>query len=68
MNIFDKIRNFCRPFRIVLGLVLIATGFLLSNPWFYLGVIPLILGIIGFKTECNISKKCTPKYDNKKGN
>ena len=68
MNIFDKIRSFCRPFRIVLGLVLIATGFLLSNPWFYLGVIPLILGIIGFCPVCIISKKCTPKYDNKKGN
>ena len=61
MNIFDKIRNFCRPFRIVLGLVLIATGFILSNPWFYLGVIPLILGIIGFCPVCIISKKCTPK-------
>ena len=61
MNIFDKIRNFCRPFRIVLGLVLIATGFILSNPWFYLGVIPLIAGIADFCPLCIITKKCTPK-------
>ena len=61
MNIFDKIRAFCRPFRIVLGLVLIAIGFLISNPWFYLGVIPLIAGLADFCPVCLISKKCTPK-------
>ena len=27
MNAFDKIRKFCRPFRIVMGLALIAAGF-----------------------------------------
>ena len=61
MNKFDKFRNFCRPFRIVLGLVLIAVGFLMSNPWFYLGVIPLIAGLVDFCPVCIISKKCTPK-------
>ena len=61
MNTFDKIRSFCRPFRIVLGLVLIAVGFLMSNPWFYLGVIPLIAGLVDFCPVCIISKKCTPK-------
>lgn len=61
MNIFDKIRAFCRPFRIVIGLVLIAIGFYLSNPWFYLGVIPLIAGLVDFCPVCIISKKCTPK-------
>ena len=61
MNIFDKIRSFCRPFRIVIGLVLIVIGFLLSNPWFYLGVIPLIVGLLDFCPLCVVSKKCSIK-------
>ena len=61
MNIFDKIRTFCKPFRIVIGLVLIAIGFFIDNAWFYLGVIPLIAGLIDFCPVCIISKKCTPK-------
>jgi hypothetical protein len=61
MNTFDKIRRFCRPFRIVLGLVLIAVGFLISNPWFYLGIIPLIAGILDFCPLCVITKKCSIK-------
>jgi hypothetical protein len=61
MNTFDKIRSFCRPFRIIVGLVLIAIGFLLSNPWFYLGVIPLIVGLLDFCPLCIISKKCSIK-------
>lgn len=61
MNIFDKIRAFCRPFRIVIGLVLIAVGFYTGNAWFYLGVIPLIAGLTSFCPLCMISKKCTVK-------
>ena len=61
MNIFDKIRNFCRPFRIVIGTVLIAIGFFIENPWFYLGIIPLIDGLADFCPVCIFSKKCTPK-------
>jgi hypothetical protein len=61
MNTFDKIRSFCRPFRIIIGLILIAIGFLLSNPWFYLGVIPLIIGLLDFCPLCIISKKCSIK-------
>lgn len=61
MNVFDKIRSFCRPFRIVIGLVLIAIGFFMDNAWFYLGVIPLIVGLADFCPVCIISKKCTPK-------
>lgn len=61
MNTFDKIRSFCRPFRIVVGLVLIAVGFIIDNPWFYLGVIPLAAGLADFCPICIFSKKCTPK-------
>ena len=61
MNIFDKIRAFCRPFRILIGLILIAVGFFSDNYWFYLGVIPLIVGLMDFCPVCIVSKKCTPK-------
>ena len=58
MNIFEKMRAFCRPFRIVLGIVLIAIGFFTGNVWFYLGVLPLIAGLANFCPACIISKKC----------
>lgn len=58
---FDKIRKFCRPFRIVLGLVLISIGFIFENPWFYLGIIPLIVGVMDFCPLCTITKKCSLK-------
>ena len=61
MNKFDKIRSFCRPFRILVGLILIIIGFLISNPWFYLGIIPLVAGLADFCPVCIFSKKCTPK-------
>lgn len=61
MNKFDKIRAFCRPFRVVLGIVLIAVGIFTGIAWFYLGVIPLIAGLTDFCPVCIISKKCTPR-------
>jgi len=50
----------------MIGLVLIAIGYLLGDgtlswSWWYLGVIPLVAGIIDFCPICIISKKCTPK-------
>jgi len=54
----NKIRKICRPVRIVLGLVLIATGFITGNGWFFLGVVPLIAGIANFCPLCIITKKC----------
>ena len=58
-NTFDKIRLFCRKFRIILGVVLIVVGFFISNPWFYLGILPLVAGIINFCPLCLVTKKCT---------
>jgi len=55
---YNKIRSFCRKFRIALGAVLIACGVIFSNAWFFLGVIPLIAGIANFCPLCIISKKC----------
>ena len=62
MNTFDKIRKFCRTFRIIIGLVFIGVGFYTGIAWFYLGVIPLIAGLVDFCPICIISKKCTPKH------
>jgi len=59
MNKYDKIKKTCRVIRLVLGVALIGTGIYLSNPWFYLGVIPLIAGLTNFCPLCIISKKCT---------
>lgn len=61
MNTFDKIRAFCRPFRIVLGIVLILIGYFTGIVWFYLGIIPLVVGLADFCPLCIITKKCTPK-------
>jgi len=60
---YNKVRKFCRVFRIILGLVLIAVGVINYGAfsgagWFFLGVIPLIAGIVNFCPLCIISKKC----------
>jgi len=64
MNIYDKIRGFCRSFRIILGLAVLFIGFLMGDGslnlgiW-YLGLLPLIAGIVNFCPICLITKKCT---------
>ena len=54
-----KMAKFCRPFRIVLGLVLIGIGFYTGIKWFYLGILPLVAGIIGFCPACALTGQCT---------
>jgi len=54
----NKIRKFCRVFRILVGVALIAAGFITGIYWFYLGVIPLIAGLTNFCPLCMITKKC----------
>ncbi len=54
----NKIRKFCRSFRIVLGLALIGYGIYSGNKWFYLGIIPLIVGLVNFCPLCIITKQC----------
>ena len=61
MNFFEKMRKVCRPFRIVIGLILIGVGFFTGNAWFYLGVIPLLTGLTNFCPACILSKKCDLK-------
>ena len=57
MNVM-KIRKICRPLRIVLGTGLMGYGVYSGNVWFYLGVIPLIAGIVNFCPLCKITKQC----------
>jgi len=54
-----KLSKICRPIRIVVGLTLIGAGVYTGIKWFYLGVIPLIAGIIGFCPACAITGQCT---------
>ena len=54
----QKIRKFCRVFRIIMGLALIGAGVATGIVWFYLGVIPLIAGIVDFCPLCIITGKC----------
>ena len=54
----NKFRAICRPIRIVVGLALIITGFVTGINWFYLGIIPLIAGLVNFCPACIITKKC----------
>jgi hypothetical protein len=66
MNIYEKIRNFCRTFRILLGSAVLVIGFLLGDGslnlgWWYLGFLPLIAGLVNFCPICIISKKCDIK-------
>ncbi len=63
MNIFEKIRSFCKPFRIILGSAVLVIGYLLGDGgldlgWWYLGLLPLIAGLVNFCPACIISKKC----------
>lgn len=58
-----KIRGFCRVFRILIGLALIGAGIYTGIVWFYLGIIPLIAGIVNFCPLCIITKKCDPFKD-----
>lgn len=55
---YNKIRKFCRVFRIVIGLALIGAGIATGILWFYLGIIPLIAGLTNFCPLCIITKKC----------
>ncbi|MFY9142716.1 YgaP family membrane protein [Sulfuricurvum sp.] len=57
MNV-NMIRKVCRPFRIVLGLALISYGVYSGNAWFYLGVVPLIAGLVNFCPLCKITGQC----------
>ncbi len=54
----EKIRKFCRIFRIFLGIILISAGMTTGIGWFYLGVLPLAAGIANFCPLCAISGKC----------
>jgi len=53
-----KVKTFCRTFRIALGAGLIGYGVYSGNAWFYLGVIPLVAGLVNFCPLCKITGQC----------
>ena len=57
MNL-NKMRSVCRPIRILVGSALIGYGLYSGNALFYLGIIPLIAGLVNFCPACIITKKC----------
>jgi len=60
---YNKIRKFCRVFRIIIGIALIITGFVTGIVWFYLGILPLVAGLTNFCPLCIFSKKCDLPQD-----
>lgn len=58
------LEKICRPGRIIVGLVLIGLGFYTGNDWFLLGLIPLAVGILGWRPFCKFSGKCSFKDTN----
>lgn len=66
MNGYDKFRNFCRKFRILVGVTALVIGFLIGDGslnlgWWYLGLLPLIAGLVDFCPTCIISKNVHQK-------
>jgi len=55
---FPKIRKICRIVRIIMGTALIIAGVITEINWFYLGILPLLAGIVNFCPLCLITKKC----------
>jgi hypothetical protein len=60
---FNKIRSFCRVFRIIIGIILMLIGYITGIVWFYLGILPLIAGIVNFCPLCKFSGKCDLPQD-----
>jgi len=53
-----KMRKFCSPFRIVLGLALILGAVVTGWKILYIGIIPLIAGITNFCPACHFTGQC----------
>lgn len=59
MNKFDTLKKICKPVRMTVGASLIFVGAVTGNPWFYLGLIPFIVGSMDICPACMITKKCS---------
>ena len=57
MNL-NKIRSFCRVFRVAVGAGLVGYAMGSGNYWFYLGVLPLFVGVCDICPVCMFTKKC----------
>lgn len=64
MYVLDKISSLSRRSRIIIGVVSIAIGYILSDAtlswsWWYLGVLPLIIGLTNYCPLCSLTNKCS---------
>jgi hypothetical protein len=55
---FSKFKSICRVVRILVGLALIVAGVVTGIYWFYLGVLPLLVGVVNVCPLCQITGKC----------
>ena len=58
LNKFDKIKRFCRPIRMVVGMGLITAGMATGIVYFYLGLVPFFMGMANICPLCIVTKKC----------
>ena len=49
--------------RIGLGVALLLWGLVTWNPWFLLGIIPLLVGVLDMCPICMFTKNCKVKKD-----
>lgn len=54
--------NYKFKIKIVIGLILIVLGIFTNIYWFYLGVIPLVVGITKFCPACYFLNRCSIKF------
>ena len=64
MNILDKIQQVPRTYRIIIGLIAIAIGYFSNDgaliwSWWYLGILPLIIGLTNYCPLCALTNKCS---------
>ena len=65
---FNKIRKTCKPVRIAIGIALIITAIVTGIHFFYLGVIPLIAGLVDFCPLCIVTQQCDLPQNGEKKN
>ena len=55
---FTTIRKLCSNVRLLVGLILIGIGVYTGIYWFYLGILPVIVGVTQVCPLCAFTKKC----------
>jgi hypothetical protein len=59
LNKFDKFRRASRPYRIIFGMGLVTAAAATGTAWMYVGIAPLLFGLVDFCPMCVVTKKCS---------